>query len=215
MTPDVPSGPRSDTPYKIGLALALLGAVAWAALAPSERSLGDGIRIVYLHVSATLAGLACLYGVGAVGAVGVVRPLGAVGTRLRFVWVAGLWTFALGFALSLVSATVSWGGIFWAEPRVRASLGVVAVGLLAPAVRAGLANRRLRDLVWPVSAVLIFVVLRTAALYVHPDHPIKSTTPLGIRGAFVAIFVLFLVASLCLAKLMHGWSDGRRTSLPE
>ncbi len=161
-----------DTYAKAGLAAALMAAAAWAALAPPERMLGDGIRVVYLHVSATMVGL----------------------------------------GLTLVSATVSWGGIFWAEPRMRASVGVVAVALVALAVEGSAGRARLRNLTWPVSALAAFLVLRSALLYIHPDHPVQSTTPLGIRAAFIGIFVLFLVASLCLADLLHARGDPPRSS---
>ncbi|HSG47507.1 MAG TPA: hypothetical protein VLA43_06845 [Longimicrobiales bacterium] len=211
MPPISPTDLRSDVGSKAGLALALVAAAAWAALAPPERSLGDGIRVVYLHVAATMAGLTCLYGVGLVGAVAAFQPLGLAETRLRSVWIAGLAAFALGFVLSLVSATVSWGGIFWAEPRVRASLGVGAVGLVALAVHGSLGAGRVRHLVWPVSALLAFVLLGSAPLYVHPDHPVQRTTPLGIRAAFIGISICLLVASLCLARLLHGAEAGHRS----
>lgn len=213
MTPPSPPGHRTVTAYWIGLLVTLVAAGAWAALAPPERSLGEGIRVVYLHVSATLAGLTCLYGVGVVGAVAVFQPLGVVETQLRSFWIAGLAAFGLGFGLSLVSATVSWGGIFWAEPRVRASLGVVAVSLVAWTVVGSLGARRIRHLAWAVAAGLAFISLRTAPLYVHPDHPVQSTTPLGIRAAFVGIFLLFLAASFCLAQLLHGREDEQRSLL--
>ena len=191
----------------VGIVITLVAAGAWAALAPPERSLGEGIRVVYLHVSATLAGLVCLYGVGILGAVTAARPIPAVEARLRPMWTAGLAAYVVGFALSLLSAWISWGGIFWAEPRVRASLGVVAVGLVALAWGGGEGMSRARNLVWTAAAAVAFVVLRLAPLYIHPDRPVQSTTPLGIRAAFLGIFVLFLAATLLLGELL---ARGRR-----
>jgi hypothetical protein len=91
---------------------------------------------------------------------------------------------------------------------------VVAVGLIALTAHASLGAGRARSLVWPLSAAVAFVLLRRAPLYIHPDHPVQSSTPLGIRAAFVGIFLLFLVASLFLAQLLHG-RGGEQHPIPE
>jgi len=203
----------SPTPlYRAPALWGLLGTLAvagvWALLAPPERTMGDAIRIVYLHVSATMAGLTCLYGVGALGLGTSFLPAPRVERALRSLWIAGMAAFVAGFLLSLVSARVSWGGVFWAEPRVRASLGVLAVGLVALAVDAGLSPSRARNLAWTVAAVLAFLALRIAPLYMHPDHPVKADTPLGIRAAFLGIAACWFVAALFLARLLTAGGAG-------
>ncbi len=199
-----PSGTRSHPTRAWGVvALGLVVAALWALLAPEERSLGSGIRMVYLHVSATWAGITFLYGVGLLGGVSSFLP-SPDGLRgwLRSVWTAGLAAFAVGFLLSLVAAQASWGGIFWAEPRVRASLGVVAVSLLALTVEAGVRGSRWRGLTWTVAALACFVILRSAGLFIHPDRPIRSTTPWSIRGTFLGLYAFSLVIGAALASAL-------------
>lgn len=176
-------------------------AFAWAFLAPPERTMGDAIRAVYLHASATMAGLTVLYGVGALGLATALRPAPRLEAALRPLWLAGMAVFVAGFVLSLVSARISWGGVFWAEPRMRASLGVVAVGLVAVAADTRLGPGRARNLVWSAAGLIAFVALRTAPLYIHPDHPVTDTTPLAIRAAFLGISAYWFVAALFLARL--------------
>jgi len=204
-----PATPASRATALWGCLGALAAAGVWALLAPPERTMGDAIRIVYLHVSATLAGLTCLYGVGALGLASSFVPVPRVERALRSLWIAGMAAFVAGFLLSLVSAHVSWGGVFWAEPRVRASLGVLAVGLVALAVDAGLPPARARNLAWTAAAVLAFLALRIAPLYMHPDHPVKEDTPLGIRAAFLGISACWFVAALFLARLLPAGSPPR------
>jgi hypothetical protein len=72
---------------------------------------------------------------------------------------------------------------------------VVAVALLALAFEAGLTHARARGLVWALGALASFLVLRTAALVVHPDQPIQATTPWSIKGTFLGMFCLYLVAT--------------------
>jgi hypothetical protein len=192
----------SRVPALWGCLGALAAAGVWALLAPPERTLGDAIRLVYLHVSATMAGLTCLYVAGALGVAASLLPVPRAERALRPLWIAGMAAFVAGFLLSLVSARVSWGGVFWAEPRVRASLGVLAVGLVALAIDAGLSPARARNLVWTAAAALAFLALRIAPLYMHPDHPVKEDTPLGIRAAFLGISACWFVAALFLARLL-------------
>jgi len=186
----------------VGIVFALGCAGLWAWLAPAERSLGDRIRLVYLHVSATWAGLLFLYGTALGGLVrfsGVGRPLDP---WFRRTWTAGVALFGLGFALSLVAAKVSWGGVFWGEPRVRASLGAVGWAVVSLAVEAALGSSRLRTLVWPAGAVAVTVVLARSARILHPEDPIQDVTPLGIRLTFYGITLLMLcVGALSAAAL--------------
>ena len=159
--------------------------------------------MVYLHVSATWAGITFLYAGGFLGGVSLLLP-SRDGFRvwLRSVWTAGLVAFVAGFLLSLVAARVSWGGIFWAEPRMRASLGVVAVSLLALAVEAGVRGSRWKGLTWTVAALACFVILRSAGLFIHPDRPIHPTTPWSIRGTFLGMYALFLLTGAALASAL-------------
>jgi hypothetical protein len=202
--PTEPSGTRPRAARAWGaVALGLVAAALWAFLAPEERSLGSGIRMVYLHVSATWAGITFLYGAGILGCLSLLlrSPDGFRGW-LRSVWTAGLAAFAAGLLLSLMAAHVSWGGIFWAEPRMRASLGVVAVSLLALAVDTGVRGSRWKGLTWTVAALACFVILRSAGLFIHPDRPIRPTTPWSIRGTFLGMYALFLLTSAALASAL-------------
>jgi hypothetical protein len=179
--------------------------VLWALLAPEERSLGAGIRPVYLHVSATWAGVTLLYLVGVWGGVAALLPrVGRVSVWLRAGWTAGLTAFAAGFALSLVAARVSWGGVFWAEPRVLASIAVVALGLVALAVEPGDRPRRWGPSLWAVAALACYGVLRNADTFVHPERPIRPTTPWSIRGTFFGLYALFLVSASAFAVMLAG-----------
>jgi hypothetical protein len=90
------------TRSRVPLALVMLGALlVW--LAPAERSLGDGIRWVYVHVGLVWAGTVAL---GVAGVAGV--ALAAVGQAALAAWVqptwrAGLAAFALGVGFSMIA----------------------------------------------------------------------------------------------------------------
>lgn len=203
MTPFVTWSQRGATRAKqAGLVVALVSAAIWVALAPLELTMGTAIRVVYLHVAATLAGLACLYTVGVLAVMTAFRSVPALEVRLRPLWIAGLTAFLLGFILSLLSATISWGGILWAEPRLRASVAVVIVGLVSLWVAAGIPAGVMRRLTWTIAAALSYGLVKSAPLYIHPVHPFQDSTSVGIRAAFLGISSLFLIATLFFAALL-------------
>jgi len=203
LSPIVILSPRGSTRVKLaGLFVALVAAAIWVALAPLELTMGTAIRVVYLHVAATLAGLACLYTVGVLAVMTAFWSVPALEVRFRPLWIAGLTAFSLGFLFSLLSATISWGGIFWTEPRLRASVAVVIVGLVALWVAAGTPAGGMRRLTWAIAAALSYWLLNTAPLYIHPVHPFQDSTSVGIRAAFLGTSVLFLIATLFFAALL-------------
>lgn len=191
------------------LATVLAGAVAWALLAPLERSLGDRIRVVYLHASATWSGLIVLNltGVAGLGAAFGVRE-SAAARWLPRTWLAGLAFFSAGFVLSLLAARQSWGAVYWAEPRVRASVAAIVLGILVYQGGRTLSTR-LRHLFWFAAAALMTIVVRVATLVLHPEQPIQETTPFGIRATFYGLAALMLVGAAALAvALPAGGREG-------
>ena len=68
--------------------------------------MGVTIRPVYLHVSATVAGMLLLYAAAGLGLLRTAGLLPRFDAWLRRVWMAGVVMFALGYALSLLAAQV-------------------------------------------------------------------------------------------------------------
>ena len=95
-----------------GLVVVLL--IAWVAAlnAPSEQSLGTGIRLVYIHVGLIWVGL---LGITVAGLCGLVALAFASPWSERWLgplaWV-GLGMFIAGFLFSMPAASVNWGAIF-------------------------------------------------------------------------------------------------------
>ena len=187
--------------HRIVLLLVVSG--VWGlVLSPQERSMGVTIRPVYLHVAASVAGLTLLYVTAALGLVRTAGLLPRTGPWLPRMWGAGVVLFALGYGLSLLAANVAWGGIFWAEPRVRASLGVLAVGMVSWAGAPRVLDRPGGNLVWPAALAAMLVILATAPKVIHPESPIQDVTPLSIKATFYGLTALMLVVGWNLVQLL-------------
>ncbi len=153
-------------------------------LAPAERTLGETIRFVYVHVAFTRAGMVGFYVAGALGIVvaltGNVRPQGWLQPLL---WVAyGL--FLAGGVASLFAQQRSWGGMLLAEPRNRTTLQVLAVGIIVLIVSGWVPWVRLRGLLATALALYVAWVIPRTPLVLHPSNAAGSSTSPMIRLAF-------------------------------
>ena len=187
----------------IGLAVVVLIVAVWVILAPAERSLGNGIRIVFLHAAAAWVGMLGIYAAGLIGLTLVVRPRQNLESWLRSVGWVGLGLFGGGFLLSLVSAQISWGGVLWQEPRLQASIQVLLVGLLVQAGMHGPFGLRAKGAAWLLMALVAGWVVQSAELFFHPEQPIESSTSGGIRAAFYGISALTFAAGVLLVRVIH------------
>jgi hypothetical protein len=181
--------------------LALIAVVTW--LAPLEKTLGAGIRLVYFHGAWVETGKAAYALSGLAGLAGLLR----LGPRKD----AGpAWSLALGrtalvfwltyLPLSLYLQQLEWGGIYWDEPRWRVPL---AFGVAAVLVQAALTliNRPLvTSAANLVFGTALWLVLANLQNVLHPDSPIFSSGSLAMEGFFVAILLLSL---LCMAQIAY------------
>ncbi len=174
--------------WRIPLVLsAAMAVLVW--LAPAERTLGDGIRWVYVHVALVWAGslglgIAALLGLGAV----------ATGSRALAAWTAvvgrcGLAAFALGVVFSMVAARVNWGAVTLWEPRMAASLRFVALAVIAQGVMLW-TGPRLTGVLAVVTAALLVLDVGGAPLVMHPRDPVRTATSAAIQLTFAGGFAV-------------------------
>ena len=96
-------------------------------LAPTERTLGAGIKIVYLHVALIWTGMVGLLIAGLLGlALALTQRPSLLGWLQAVSWV-GFGFFAVGTVVSLIAEIVNWGAVFWSEPRTASILFKVCV----------------------------------------------------------------------------------------
>lgn len=203
------AGRRLGTGKRAGVALGVIAAAiaVIAALAPPERVLGEGIKAVYLHVAASWAGLAGLYLAGLLGLVLLARPVRALEGWVRSIGWVSLALFALGFALSLLAAQINWGGVLWLEPRVTASLQVVALWAIVQVVLTTGVSVRVKAALWVCLTGYAVWVLRASPLVLHPERPIRTSTSVGIQASFIVLFALMLVAGGIAVGMVHRSRD--------
>ena len=145
-------------------------------LSPIEQTLGNGIRIVYLHVALIWVGMAGLLIAGLLGLIISAVPAATWLTWLRVTsWVA-FGFFSVGAIISLVAEIVNWGAIFWSEPRTASILQILAVAVIIQITGSWLNHARLYGLLHAALAGFMVWSTGRAELVLHPDNPIGTSS---------------------------------------
>jgi hypothetical protein len=191
---------RPKSPF-FWFVLAVLLIAGLAAIGPEERTLGENVRIVYLHGAWVLTAEVALAAAGLAGLLGILfrreaahRWSAALGRTGIFFWVTYL-------PLSLWAMQANWNGMFLAEPRFRIAVIFAVTGVL---LQIGLTLIG-KPVITSLGNVLYIVALRIAlsqADYVMhpPPSPIFSSGTLSIQLYFVGLIFLTLAAAYYMTR---------------
>jgi hypothetical protein len=194
-------GSARATLVGLGSLVILAGLLLW--LAPNEKTLGAGIKPVYLHVALTWTGLVGLT-VSALAGLSLLitaRP-GLDRWAQTIGWVA-FGFFAAGFLLSLLASQMNWGGLAWGEPRNLTALNTLAIGLSVQIVNGWPIPLRGRGLLRLLPAAGYGLSAAAAPLILHPRNPITTSSSFGIQFAFFGMFAVCLLAASWLVLYLH------------
>jgi hypothetical protein len=174
--------------------LAAAAVLVWQA--PAERSLGDGIKLVYIHVSLIWAAMVVFMGAGALGLFSIFLPNRQLQTWQESAsWVALAW-YAVGVAIAMLAAKVNWGAVHWNEPLLIASLRFLAAALIVQAAKFWITSARLRGaLNAGVAFFLMWSILGTPQV-MHPESPIRQSPSAAIKLTFLGMFTLNSLAAV-------------------
>jgi hypothetical protein len=180
------------------------GAVALAAvalrLAPAEATLGQSVRFVYLHAALMWVGFGLLTVGGIAGWAFLIRR-----SKRLLEWSNGCSVVGLGLIvttglLGIWTAKLTWGGMFWGEPRMAMLLKILAAGSAAVAVRKlggpPVAGAAANGLV----AAAAWAWLLGTRLVIHPANPIFTSESLAIKLFPVAIGFLLAFAAVQIVR---------------
>jgi hypothetical protein len=200
---------KLEKPWIVPVVLLLLMALlVWRA--PVEQSLGQGIKIVYVHVGLIWAGM---LGFALNGLLGLV--VAATGSKklvdwLHIIGLVSLSVFVVSVIVSLVAEQVNWGGIFWQEPRNMAVFSVTAVAIIVLVLNSWLPWRRVQGLLAAGLAAFAILTLPSAPMVMHPENPARASSSMGIQYGFYGVFVLAVLIGIWSVWY---WWPGRGTAV--
>lgn len=175
--------------------------VVW--IAPEERTLGQGIKVVYVHVALTWTGMLAFLMSGILGlymaASNSLRGAhwNKIISRIAFA------CFVAGFALSILAAKINWGDVFWDEPRMISSLQFLAVAIGILMLNHWLTSRRLQGIASAFLAFFMMFWILGSPLVLHPESPIRESSAADIQLTFLGLFLLACSAAAWAAWYWH------------
>ncbi len=182
----------------------LLALLLW--LSPTERTLGQMIKLVYLHGALVRTAILIF---------AISLPINLValitGRDQWFTWgKAMVWSAViiwLGHTLfSMITTYVTWGVfIAWFEPRTRFTFNLAAVSIIVVAVAQLVGNRRFAALVFMLLAGLTLGLLPNLGFVQHPLDPIGLSPSSTIR-VFYAVISVTIIG---IGGLMVIWFQGK------
>jgi hypothetical protein len=187
----------------IALVVTVIAIVVITVLGPTERTLGENLRLVVLHGAWVWAGK-FLFGAAAIaGLLGLLLPKAVWSNLSLALGRTGLLFWLTYLPMSLIVQIQNWGGIFWDEPRWRVPFTFGVVGLLLQLGLWVLNQPRLTNLANLVFGAILWWQLGSITNVLHPDSPIfGSGGATGIQLFFIALLVLTLLAGAFIARLM-------------
>jgi len=183
--------------------LTLIALLVW--FSPAEKTLGDVVKLIYLHGALARTGLVAF---GAASLLGLATLLvnrpslatwcDAAGKAALAIWIV----YALS---SMISTYMAWGVLVaWSEPRVVASVQVLTVGLLIAGVNRFVAHPRFTAASNLLLGGLAWWLTQRAAVIRHPLNPIGGSDSVTIKGFYVALLLVCLLLTAFIAYWFRG-----------
>lgn len=183
------------------LAINLLAIGIVTLLGPAEKSLGEHVRVVYLHGAWVWTALAGFAGAAVAGLLGLFSR-----RKLFYAWSLALGRTGLLFwvtylPLSIWAMQSNWNGLFLAEPRWRLALAFAISGLLLQVGLAILDRGAFTALGNIVYTALMLYMFGGVENVMHPRSPIWKSGVTNIQFFFAGLLGLTLVLGWQVARL--------------
>ncbi len=177
-----------------GVILSLLIGILLIWLSPADKKLGSMLKLIYLHGALIYTGLFLFSAVGLLGIISLFRNssdfslLFAIEKTAIIFWIAA--TIA-----GNVTSILTWGGIFWGEPRLQATILISLVSISIYFISSASENPKMISFLGSGLALSVWVLMTGAGRIMHPDNPF-SVSESSIKFFFIVITLAFLTASI-------------------
>lgn len=175
--------------------LTLLAIAAFTAFGPAERTLGENVRVVYLHGAWVWVALIAFVASAGAGLAGLItrRPTWhawslSLGRTGLFFWISYL-------PISMWAMQTNWNGLFLAEPRWRFGLAFAVAGLLLQIAIVLLESPPWASGINLGYGLALLFALGTVEQVMHPASPILSSGAWRIQLFFGGLVLLTLSAA--------------------
>lgn len=170
--------------------LAAMAVIVW--LAPAERTLGQGIKVVYVHVALMWAGMVGLAVAGLAGGLIAVKDNIALRRWMEAISWVSLGMFMAGVVISFWAAWINWGAVSFQEPRTAAGITFSAIALIIKIIGGWLSRPRLEGLFNAALVPLVLWSTVSSPPALHPTNAVGASTSPAIQLTFIGLLGLAL-----------------------
>ena len=178
-------------------------------LMPLEKTLGQVIKIVYLHGALSRAGMLGLMGAGLTGIVFLVTSRPALAGWTRGLLLSGWLFWVAHFIVSMPATRLTWGPwIAWGEPRVNMTLQLIGAGGVVILVSWLVKDPRFTAFAAALLALAVgWMAFRTGVVR-HPLDPIGSSPSATLQLVYLALLIP-IVGAMALVAWRLTWEPQR------
>ena len=195
----------------IWLLITFLAIILLTAIAPAEKTLGENVRIVYLHAAWVWAALLIILAAAVTGLVALLTRRPELHYWSRALGRVGLLFWITFLPMSILAMQATWNGLFLAEPRWRTAFIFAVTGIL---LQLGLSFLQpvwasiLNLIYW---ASLFFSILGVVNV-LHPASPIRDSNSIAIQLFYLSLLALTLVLAGLITRWLYKFEFSRSGS---
>ncbi len=180
-------------------------------LMPLEKTLGQVIKIVYLHGALSRAGMIGLLAAGVTGILYLITRRAALAAWTRGLLLSGWIFWVAHFIVSMPATRLTWGPwIAWGEPRVTMTLQLIAAGLVVLLISWLVKDDRFTAAAAALLAFAVGWLAFATGVLRHPLDPIGSSP-----SATLQLIYLALLAPVVGGMALVAWWLADKSLSPE
>jgi hypothetical protein len=173
----------------LGLVCVALAAVI-LLLMPLEKTLGQVIKVVYLHGALSRAGMIGLIAAGLAGAAYLITRRPGLAAWTRGLLLSGWLFWVAHFVVSMPATRLTWGPwIAWGEPRVTMTLQLIAAGLVVLLITWLVQDDRFTAGAAVLLAAAVGWLAFATGVIRHPLDPIRSSPSTTLQLIYLLLLV--------------------------
>lgn len=197
----------------ISIAILILILALMLLVVPAEKTLGNIIKVVFLHAALVQGGLLLFATAAVLGVISFFRP-GTLWSRYCLAAQKTALIMWILYALSSMWVTwLAWGkAIAWEEPRVRTSAMILFLAFLIFMLVMWIREKRFTALANIVLGSAAWLLTKSAGLVQHPANPIGRSDSQSLHWLLflnLGLVLLISAQAVRLFVLIEGPTDNQ------
>jgi len=181
--------------------LALVTTAGLVAIGPEEATLGESVRVVYLHGAWVLTAEIFLALAALAGFLGILLRREKIHQWSAALGRTGIVFWIIYLPLSMWAMQANWNGLFLSEPRFRLAFIFAVTGTLLQVGLLFLSRSVITSLANVLFFTALWILLRQTPYILHPPpSPIFNSGNLSLQLYFIGLIFLTIVSAYFLTR---------------